>query len=351
MKTPKIFLDANILIAAGKPPGGPELGRVADLAEAGLVTVLTTDLTITEVVKKHVESEFDAIKEICRPHFRRIVKGVTGASLPEMNPARLKKILSDNYGASTWAMMRTLDARMLAVDDVKPSTVLDAFAAREGFFIDEGKKDKFPDAFTFECLKREASEEEPVIIVSQDADFVAPAENEEHISVVESLPELFARLGLEIRSPEIHDFLEAHNNELIKAVDKELSDWSLQGDVEGAEIDVSKVTEVKIENLTTFKSPEEGDSILVVGQLAVKATVGYTHPDWDNAIYDSEDEVLIPFDNVSGETEVDLAIDVSMSITPGEKGEPHEIEELRFRNDQFNYIELFPSDSNDSEWE
>ena len=342
MKTPKIFLDANILIAVGKPPGGPELGRVADLAEAGLVTVLTTELTIAEIVKSHVESEFDAIKEICRPHFRRIVKGVTGASLPEMNPARLKKILSDNYNASTWAMLKTLGARMLAVDDVKPSIVLDAYAAGEGFFTGEGKEDQFPDAFTFECLKQEASKEEPVIIVSQDADFVAPAENEEHISVVQSLPELFTRLGLEIQSPAIDRFLETHGNELIKAVDKELSDWSLQGDVEGAEIDESKVTEVEVEKLTAFKSPEEGDAILVVGQLAVKAIVSYTHPDWDQAIYDSEDEVLVPFDNVSGETEVDLAIDVSMSITLDENGKPYEIEELRFRNDEFAYVVLHP---------
>ena len=345
MKTPKIFLDANILIAAGKPPGGPEVGRVADLAEAGLVTVLTTDVTINEVVKNHVESEFDAIKEICRPHFRRIVRGVTGASLPEMNRERLKKILSDNYSASTWAMMRTLGAQMLAVDDVKPSTVLDAYAAGEGFFTGEGKEDQFPDAFAFECLKQEASEQEPVIIVSQDADFAGPAENEKHISVVNSLPELFARLGLEIQSPEIEHFLKAHNNELIKAVDKELSDWSLQGDVEGAEIDESKVTEVEIEKLTAFKSPDEGDSILVVGQLAVKAIVSYTHPDWDQAIYDSEDEALVPFDHVSGETEVDLTIDVSMSITRDDKGKPFEIEELRFRNDEFNYVELHPFDA------
>src|SRR5207249_582617 len=55
----KVFLDANVVIGAGKPPGGPELSRVIDLVEAELVTVLTTDLTITEVVKKHVQNDFE----------------------------------------------------------------------------------------------------------------------------------------------------------------------------------------------------------------------------------------------------------------------------------------------------
>lgn len=41
---PKVFLDANVVIGAGKPPGGPEIARIVDLVEAGLISVLTTDL-------------------------------------------------------------------------------------------------------------------------------------------------------------------------------------------------------------------------------------------------------------------------------------------------------------------
>lgn len=50
-KVPSVFLDANIVIRAGKPPGGPEIDRVGDLVDAGLVKILTTDLTVTEVAK------------------------------------------------------------------------------------------------------------------------------------------------------------------------------------------------------------------------------------------------------------------------------------------------------------
>ena len=37
--------DANVVIRASKPPGGPLIPRVADLVDAGYIKVVTTDLT------------------------------------------------------------------------------------------------------------------------------------------------------------------------------------------------------------------------------------------------------------------------------------------------------------------
>jgi predicted nucleic acid-binding protein len=342
--TPRVFLDANILIAAGKPPGGPEIARVVDLIDAGLVTVLTTDLTISEVSKKHAANDFDLIKEICQPHVRKILEETTGIAVPIQKKAILKKKLRDKYDASTKAMLSELKANVLLIDEIKPSTIFRDYALGKGIFSGEGKRDQFPDAFAFECIKQKASEAEPVIIVSNDGDFVAPVANAEHITLVKSLPQLFEKLGLEMEAPEIDEFLEDNTDELVEAVDSELSNWSLQGDVEDSEIDDTNVSNVEIKRLTAFRPTTKGDAILVVGQLSVTATVSYTHPDWENAMYDSEDKILIPFEDVSGETEVEMTIDVSVSIAVDEQGDPVEIEELRFRNDDFVYVELHPYD-------
>jgi hypothetical protein len=72
--------------------------------------------------------------------------------------------------------------------------------------------------------------------------------------------------------------------------------------------------------------------------------VSFTHPNWDEAMYDSEDKVLIPFEDESGETEIELTIDVAMSIAVDEAGNPEEIEALRFRNSDFQYVTLYPPD-------
>jgi hypothetical protein len=241
-------------------------------------------------------------------------------------------------------MFKGLGAKALAIDSIKPSVVFSAHAAGEGFFTGEGKRDQFADAFIFECLKAEASKKEPVIIVSNDCDFEKPVEGQDHISLVKSLPELFKMLGLQVDAPEVDDFLEEHKDELVEAVDSELADWGLMGDVEDAEIEETSVTEVEVKEITSFGSTEEGGPILVVGRLAVKANVSYTHPNWDEAMYDSEDKRLIPFEDVSGETEVSFDVDVSMSVAVDEDGNPEEIEELRFRNGDFQYVELHPYD-------
>ena len=338
----KVFLDANVVIRAGKPPGGPILDRLTGLVDAGIVTVLTTDLTCQEVAKKHAENDYKVIKEVGHPHFRNVVKLILDADLPDITKADLKAKLFDTYGQSTRSMFERLDSKMLSIDNIKPSTVFSDYAANKGFFTYDSKKDQFPDAFIFECLKAEASEDEPVVIVSNDGDFSKPVESEPYISIVDSLPEFFETLGLEVEAPEIEDFFELQIEELADAVNEELNDWWLYGDVADSEIDEICVTKVESWELMSFGSTEEGNPIMVVGSLLVKADILYTHPDWDTAIYDSEEKIYFELHHISGETEVSLNVDVSMLIEVDENGNPVGINELSFRNDDFQYIQLHP---------
>ena len=128
-KVPKVFLDANVVIQAGKPPGGPILARVNDLVGAGLITVLTTDLTCTEVAKKHAENDYEVIKEVAQPHFRKIVEEVLGTKLPTTTVAELRSKLAEAYEQSTKALFKDLVGKTLAIDNIKPSTVFSAYAA------------------------------------------------------------------------------------------------------------------------------------------------------------------------------------------------------------------------------
>lgn len=342
---PKVFLDANVVIGAGKPPGGPEIARIVDLVEAGLISVLTTDLTITEVAKKHVKNDFDAIKEIIQPHFRQIVERATGVSLPAINRTGLREALKEIYSESTAEMFEALKAKTLQIDDVKPSVVFKSYAEGDGFFAGDGKKDQFPDAFAFECLKQEASKNRPVIIVSSDADFDGPVKSAKHISLVKSLSELFNVLGLEMAAPELTSFFDEHEDDFIEWVDKEVNSWGLQSqDVIDAEIDEATVNSVEITKLTAFKPIDQQGAILVLATIEAEATASFSHPNWDEAMYDSEDKVLIPFDDVSGEADVTLTIDLAMSVAVDEDGEPEEIEALRFRNSDFQNVTLYPPD-------
>ncbi|MER9070096.1 hypothetical protein NKH84_26605 [Mesorhizobium sp. M0902] len=65
---------------------------------------------------------------------------------------------------------------------------------------------------------------------------------EADIAVVKSVPDLFTKLGLQVKAQEIGVFLEEHMDELIAAGDN----WGLMGDFEDSEIDETTVIAVDI---------------------------------------------------------------------------------------------------------
>src|ERR1700741_2184147 len=302
VKAPKkIFLDANVVIGMGKPPGGPLMTRLVELVKARFIEIITTDLSITEVAKKHAENDYEVVKEIGRPHFRNIVSNIFHVELPNKSKPEIRLDVLKSYQAATERMFETLDADVLKIDLVKPSSVFQAYSEKSGLFSGEAKKDQFPDAFILECLKAEATEDDPITIISDDSDFDGVDEREEFIELLKSIPELFTDLGLEVERPEIEDF-------------------------------------------AAFAPLRKGESVVVVGAAIVTATVSFSHPDWDMAMYDSEDKVLIPFDTVSGEKDVELEVEFSMSLLTDDDGDIEQIEEFRFRKDNFLSVELRPSE-------
>lgn len=340
--TKKVFLDANVIIRAGRPPGGPLVERIADLVKADLVSIITTNLTMIEIAKKHAENDFDIIKEVGRPHFRRLVQETLDVELPEISKEELREKIHLKYRRLTEDMFSRLKAKVLSIDDVKPSSVFDAYSTSQGFFSGQGKRDQFPDAFIFECLKSEAMEKDPLIIVSDDGDFIAPSRSVEHLTVLKSIPELFTKLGYQIEAPDIFEFIDNNMERIRDLLADELANWEMIAtDVEDADVEQDGVELETLHSFSVFGQIGDDRSILVIAKADLKVGVSYTHPDWATATYDSEDKVLIPtMEDFSGETDVRLDVDFSMTIVVDEEGKPEEIESVTFRNDGFMYVEL-----------
>jgi hypothetical protein len=68
----------------------------------------------------------------------------------------------------------------------------------------------------------------------------------------------------------------------------------------------SNVENVSFIDFRTFRTAGEGKDILVVGRIEMDVKVSYQHPDWDTAIYDSEDKILVPLHTVEGEKNIDV---------------------------------------------
>src|SRR5260370_36082710 len=96
----KIFLDANGVIRAGKPPGGPLLPRVADLVDAGYVKVVTTDLTKIEIAKKHAGNDFEMMGDLIKNRVRDLPNEILGVKQPAISSADLHRRLLEKYQTS-----------------------------------------------------------------------------------------------------------------------------------------------------------------------------------------------------------------------------------------------------------
>jgi hypothetical protein len=337
----KVFFDANVLIQAGAPPGGPIVSRIRDLVRADLIEVITTDVTIAEIAKKHTDNEYEVIKDLGRPYFRRLVAEHLGVEIPEVSKAELKPAISKKYSKAVEEMLKSLNAKTLRVDDIKPSTVFATYVDGSGFFTGEGKRGQFPDAFIFERLRQEGTKDRPLVVVSNDNDFDASIKATENLTRVKNAIDLFKSLGLEVEAPEVQEFLDAHEEDLVDLVNDAVNEWTLiVTDVEDAEITESQVSSVDLLDATSFRSIEKGGNLLVIGSVSIKADVSYTHPNWDNAMWDSEDKRLIPFEDVDSEREVTFEAKFSMSISVDQEGSPSKIDEFRITRTV--YVELYP---------
>lgn len=341
-KPQKIFLDANVVIRAGKPPGRPVMDSLADLVTSGFIKVLTTDLTKIEVAKHHANRDLEEVAGLGRDRFRKLVQQAVGVKLPNISPEELRKKIFDRYVANTEKMFKDLAATTLSVDEVKPSTVFESYTHKTGVFGAEAKKDQFPDAFIFERLRSEGQAHDNLIIVSDDRDFAAAVKSADHIRNVRSIADLFEELGLKSEAaPDVGAFFESHQDEVRQVVDDEINSWGLQvSDIEDAEIDESSVKRVDFLEFKTYDATGPEGQILVVGSMKMTVDVSYTHPDWDRSIYDSEDKVRVAFDTVTGEKEVELEADFAMTILVDDNKTPEQIDHFAFSNDSFIWVEL-----------
>src|SRR5215207_1323717 len=127
--------------------GGDTVRAIRNLVRAGKLQILTTDLTTMEIAKHFAAHDQKSLGQSLRPHVRQLIYELTDVQLPEMESTDVRERLWDCNKNATEAMLHELDAKVLSVDTVVPSSVFSDYAEGKGIFDGSSKKDQFPDAF------------------------------------------------------------------------------------------------------------------------------------------------------------------------------------------------------------
>ena len=115
------------------------------------------------------------------------------------------------------------------------------------------------------------------------------------------------------------------------------------GDIEDSEITETEVTDVVIHDTIAFKSAEKGGGNTGCGTVFCTDNCEFhTFRTRVRPCTIQRKNAAIYFDTVHSQNKIKLKIDVSLSIAVDDKGDPVEIEELEFRNDNFVCVELDP---------
>lgn len=334
-KKHNVFLDANILIST--PYGNPLLERLKELSEENIITILTTDQTMLEVAGYKIRKEYERLECLSSKKMMGKASYYLEITIPEISSKTIHNRITEKELSQVTKIFKSLKAEILDIDVIKPSSVLSAYAHRKGMFQggkQGGKKDQFPDAFIFECLKARASGDTPIIIVSDDNDFHHPyCEDTANITCVKTIDEALMALQLKLNkdTKKLNIFIQSKItfelvNEELNEIRFELNDSHDIANIETTEIAVSEVT--------NFGKGKSGVHLLVGCHLDIKVDVTFVHPIWATALCDSENNVHEPWDaKLSTHCGIELeTISASLLISVDGDDEPKKITDLKFTN-------------------
>lgn len=305
----RVFVDANIWISWGYQLGKAEATTLADLVEHELVRVVVTDLTVIEIAKRFRDIDFEKLEPLTKADVRGLAKQLLGLDIPGIDREQLRSSIFNGHLEAVKRRLRgRFGAEVRSIDTVKPSHVLAHYTDGTGLFGPTGKKHQFPDAFIFSALASDLSEHNPLIVLSQDGDFANACEKEPHIQRVTSMPALLKELAIEPERDTTIALVVAAPKQFEQALAEMLQDYGVEAtDVEDAEIEVLDVQRVSDLQLTgLYRISEEDSKYIGFATCSLEASISFTHPDWDTAIWDSEDRVPIPHRRIDGEMDVDI---------------------------------------------
>lgn len=303
----RLFVDANIWITWGQGFAKAEATTLIELINHGLVKLVSTDLTLMEIAKRFRNNDIAALDPLIKADLKHAALQYLQLEIPGFDREKLRASIFDRHLQRVKsAMFSQFQAELRSIDSVKPSYILEQYTQGTGLFGPSGKKDQFPDAFIFTAVSSDVSAEKPLVVWSQDGDFASACEKTEHITRVTSMPQLLDALGIEREDGAIQELFDSQPELFLTPLHEELMGYSIDAeDVPDAEMELLEVLDVvSIEVASVYRAGE--GKYIGFGKCEVRAHVEFKHPDWDSAVYDSEDKVLIPLHSVEGETELDL---------------------------------------------
>jgi PIN domain len=303
LETRKVFIDSQYFVKAGLHFDNPALKSFRKLCESDELTHVTTSVVNREVESKIQLSVKDALTAM--QTFRRKARLLCSLEDEQIQALFVEIPEEDIYKKASGVFKEFINgckSEIVNASELDAEDVLNLYFDKKPPFGDGKKKSEFPDALSLFSLKSHLKQEEKLYVVSDDGDMKSFCDTDPQLVLVESLDKVLDIYSqhTNIRTNQVKQYF-LSNEEVIKARIKEYleecevynsSTW------EDAEVDDGLiVTHVgEIDPSVIYISDEEAQ---VTFDIDIKFEVTVTGPDFNNGIYDREDDRVYTFDTTS----------------------------------------------------
>lgn len=318
LETRKVFIDTQSFVNAGLHFDGPAFKSFRKYCDTDELIHVSTSVVVREVKSKIELSVKDAISAI--KTFRRKAR-----LLSSLDDGKIKSLFEDIseeeiYAKSEDVFDEFLDAcstQIVQANAIDSEDLLSLYFDKKPPFGDGKKKAEFPDAISILSLKSYLQNQEKIYIVSNDSDLKAYCAEDPAFISVDSLDKLLDiyTTHTNIRHNQVRQYF-FENEESIK---EKISDFLEGCDVynsstwEDAEVDGGlTVTNIgDIDPSVLFIDDEESQ---IMFEIDVEFEVTVTGPDFNNGIYDREDDRIYTFDSTSRTSTISMTFTVEMFL-------------------------------------
>ena len=293
-----------------------------DLVNLGLVSIVTTDVTMGQIIKHHVKDAYETLAPLRQSHFRNLVSDVLGIELPHKRSADWRLALKTQFENGVAGMFGQLKAEIVSLDSVTPSEVFHDYVNDSGFFNPSSKPNQFADAFVFAAVAQDTTHDDPMIIVTRDNDFDEPVKRKAGTVLLKSIEELFVWYALHLESPDLPNVSEFLKNTLTEdntfRQEVELDDFELDRDWLLSAI----INEMTMGTISAFDLFHYNDLVFAMVDVTVELDVACRSRNRDRIRDDYGSDSF----NTSGIAEIALFAAINL-----ESGVPATLEEVQLR--------------------
>ncbi len=340
-------MDTQAFMKQGLNFKNATLSKISSLGKADCVSFLITDVVKKEVqskildnTEKTIKAKNDLVAGLRKEDCDDLIHLIT--NIESTTDENLKQI-----SINRWEQyIEATKIEVIRCKEVCTEEIIDAYFNGTYPFSAGKKKNEFPDAISLTALKNWANQnKKTVYVISEDKDlkgFCGQHDNLIHLEKITEFLDIYNNEEEKLTSV-LHELIQRQIDEISTSIHDDFKNrefiYEQNYDADVYNIDI---TDFKILDTDVIEMKDHVGLVNFTSQISFIASIN--GPDYDNAMWDSEDKKLYCFSDFDANLDFDEIYDITLEIAFDETEQEIEILDIQHDNDviSLHYDDGFP---------